>query len=311
MQHLLADLGEQNMLRRLCAHLPRRRDVIVGAGDDCAVLRSAGSRYDWLLKSDPVIEGKHFTTDTLARAIGHKALGRALSDIAAMGGEPLWTLVNIVAPPRTPAERILGIMRGLKALAGRCGMAVVGGDLSAGPVLEMHVFVVGRVGRGRAILRSGARPGDSLFVTGALGGSLAGRHLKFNPRLAEGRWLRGRARAMIDLSDGLATDLRHLIRSSRVGAELWLETIPIARAARLGVDRQTALRRALTDGEDYELLFTVAAAQAHSFERAWRKVFELPCTPIGVISGRRGLIETISTGGQRGRLTEEGFQHFR
>lgn len=311
---LLSQVGELDLIRRICRNLPRRADVAVGPGDDCAVVRAAGDRtHDWLLKSDPVIENVHFTAQTPGRAIGHKALGRPLSDIAAMGGEAMWALVDVVAPAGVSAAAIGGIFRGLSALARRTGVAVVGGDVSAGPALELHVFVVGRVAKGKAILRSGAKPGDSLFVTGSLGGSLAGRHLRFVPRLPEGRWLgqRGWAAAMIDLSDGLATDLRHLLRRSRVGAELRLDAIPVSRAARrIGNSRASALCHALTDGEDFELLFAVPAAKTAAFAKAWRRRFRLPCARIGIVTRRPGVIETVDARGRRGLLEATGYEHF-
>ncbi len=322
------------MIRKLIGkNLPGRRDVVVGSGDDCAVVSMAGNRaYDWLLKSDPVIEGVHFTPATPGRAIGHKALARALSDIAAMGGEPLWTLVDLVAPAAMPANRVARVMQGLSSLARRHHVAVVGGDTSAGPVLEVHVFVVGRVKKGQAVLRSGAQPGDSLFVTGSLGGSRApsarsakgplgptsradgvGRHLWFEPRLQEGRWLgrHGWARAMIDLSDGLATDLRHLVMQSGVGAELWLESIPLSARVRKMKHRNSAIRHALTDGEDFELLLAVPAAKTRAFQQAWRKNNNLACTQIGLVTDRRGTIETVDVRGKRRRLDDSGYEHFK
>ena len=288
----VAAFGERAMIQRLVHTLsaggPERADVVVGPGDDCAVVRPVDDAcYDYLLKSDPVIEGVHFTRMTPGAAVGHKALGRVLSDIAAMGGEPLWALVNIVAPPAMSVARVTSVYAGLRKLARHWRVAIVGGDVTRGPCLEAHVFGVGRVLRGQAVLRSGAHSGDYLFVTGALGGSRRGKHLAFQPRLAEGRWLQGRrgVTAMIDLSDGLATDLRHLIRQSRVGAELFLTSIPLSLAIPQLASRQTALRssgqvypapsgalrHAFCDGEDYELLFTVSPANAAKLIRAWPK----------------------------------------
>ncbi len=312
---LLGEIGERELIRRLARSLPTRRDVVAGPGDDCAVVRVPGDRaHDWLLKSDPVIEGVHFSPAAPGRAVGRKALARALSDIAAMGGEPLWALADLVAPANASSGRVLGVSRGLAALARHAGVAVVGGDVSAGPALEVHAFVVGRVPRGRAVLRSGAQPGDGLFVTGSLGGSGAGKHLRFMPRLAEGRWLArgGWARAMIDLSDGLAADLRHLLRQSGVGAELCLDAIPVSAAAkRLGGSPEGALRRALADGEDFELLFAVPAARSAAFPTAWRRRFRLACARIGTVTPRRGVIETVDARGRRGRLGSAGYEHFR
>jgi len=305
-------IGEIELIRRLCRALPTRSDVAAGPGDDCAVVRARGGRYDWLLKADPVIEGIHFRPDAAGRRIGRKAIGRVLSDIAAMGGEPLWVLVDLAAPPDTPVERMNGLMAGLAARARRAGAAVVGGDVSAGPALEAHVFAVGRVEKGKAVLRSGARPGDALFVTGSLGGSGAGKHLDFVPRLAEGRWLAraGWARAMMDLSDGLAADLPRLCQASRVGACLDLNAIPVAPALKRLRARSEWMRRALTDGEDYELLLAVSPARAPALARAWRRTWRIRLTRIGVCTDAAGIVEGRDADGRSRPLGVSGFEHF-
>jgi thiamine-monophosphate kinase len=275
------------------------------------------------LKSDAVVEGRHFLATTPPRWIGHKALGRVLSDLAAAGGEPLWALVNLVAPPSETMQRLRGVYQGLAALARRHGLAIIGGDTTQGPVLELHLFAVGRAPRGTALLRSGARPGDTVFVTGALGGSLAGKHLRFLPRLAEGRWLcvGGWATAAIDLSDGLATDLEHILEMSRVGAEIRTEKIPIAQAAFRKVEKtnqlftktwnqRSPLQHALGDGEDFELLFTVPQGQATALTAAWRKKFRTRLTAIGTITNRDGEIKWLEHGRSM-TLPVTGFEHFR
>ncbi|MBI2441559.1 MAG: thiamine-phosphate kinase [Lentisphaerae bacterium] len=313
-QQTLGELGELGVIRRLVHGLPARADVVVGPGDDCAVVRIADkARYDYLLKSDPVVEGVHFTRETPGAAVGHKALARVLSDMAAMGGEGLWALVDITAPAGTSLARLMAIRAGLSKLARRWRVAIVGGDVSRGRDLAVHVFGVGRVPRGQAVLRSGARKGDYLFVTGTLGGSERGKHLKFEPRLAEGQWLRNRhwATAMIDLSDGLATDLKHLIRSSRVGAELWLNAIPLSPAVKKTTSWRKAAQRAITDGEDYELLFSVPTAKSAELLRAWKKVFAAPCTYIGRITSQRYVIAGLDARGRRIPLKAAGYEHFR
>ncbi|MEI6168859.1 MAG: thiamine-phosphate kinase [bacterium] len=305
-------IGEDNLIRRLKRLVPGRADVVAGIGDDCAVVRP-GRRdpYDLLLKSDPVIEGVHFLPEASGVAIGHKALGRVLSDLAAMGGEPLWILVDLVAPPTASVAHIEAVYKGMARLARRYGAAIVGGDTSSGKVLEVHVFAAGRVPRGKAILRSGARPGDALYVTGALGGSGLGRHLRFEPRLSEGQWLREAAgvTAMMDVSDGLATDVRRLAAASGTGVVLDLGRIPVAGAARRLKDQRSALEHALADGEDFELLFTVQERKARSFEAAWAKAFLLPCTRIGEMTAKPGRVE-----GRDGQdckpLTIHGYEHF-
>ena len=190
-------------------------------------------------------------------------------------------------------------------------MAIVGGDTARGPTLELHVFAVGRVPRGQAVLRSGAKPGDVIYVTGSLGGSLAGRHLAFEPRLREGQWLLGKhwATAMMDVSDGLAADLPRLVAASGVGAVLAAECIPVSGAARRAGKGLTALEHALGDGEDFELLFTVKAARAAAFEKAWKAKFTLRCTRIGLITRTAGV--SLAAAGKVRPLTHQGYDHFR
>lgn len=308
----VAQTGEDALIQRLRKLVPARADVVAGIGDDCAVVRT-GRRdpYDLLLKSDPVIEGIHFLPSAPSEAVGHKAVGRVLSDMAAMGGEPLWLLVNLVVPARQAQTRVEGMYRGMSRLARRYGMAIVGGDTSRGEALALHVFGVGRVPRGTAVLRSGAVPGDEVYATGSLGGSIRGRHLRFEPRLAEGDWLRsqGWARAMMDLSDGLATDARRLAVAS--GVDLYLDAgrIPVSTAARAQGGRASALHHALTDGEDFELLFTVSPRKAMAFRRAWAHRFPLACRCIGRIEKGAGAVWLHEAGHTR-PLDLHGYEHF-
>lgn len=310
----LRDVGENELLRRLCGDLPGHPELLVGPGDDCAVVRPTGTEtWDWLLKSDPAIEGVHFTSADNPAAVGHKALGRVLSDIAAMGGEPLWINVNLAAPPDTPARRITELYDGIKALARRHGAGIAGGDISAGPHTALHVFGVGRVPRGRAVLRSGAQSGDIIFVTGSLGGSRAGKHLNFEPRLAAGQWLMrgGWATAMIDISDGLAADLRHLAEASGVGAEIEAEKIPVAPAAQTAGGRLTPVQHALSDGEDFELLFTVPAERLAGLLREWPAALNTACTAIGAVMPAGKGITLRQADGGKSRLKAKGYEHFR
>jgi thiamine-monophosphate kinase len=339
----LRQLGERALIRQLAACLPTRADVRASIGHDVAVV--AGDRtHDLLLKSDAVLEGRHFLRQTPPSQIGHKALGRVLSDLAAAGGEPLWTLINLVVPRTENIMRLSAVYRGLAALARRYRVAVVGGDTTEGPVLELHVFAVGRVPRGTARLRSGAQAGDVIFVTGKLGGSLRGKHLRFTPRLVEGRWLRaGRwATATIDLSDGLATDLAHILEMSAVGAEVQTEKIPVAAAVFQGLEnnqagfardwkkltrsfpslgknigkfskawkQRAALSHALCDGEDFELLFTVPRHKAAALTKAWRRKFRTRLTAIGTITRQKQQLVWLADG-QPLKFRGAGFEHFR
>ncbi|MBA4387602.1 MAG: thiamine-monophosphate kinase [Verrucomicrobia bacterium] len=307
----MKDIGELEAIRQLTRQLPHRSDVRIGAGDDCAVVRAGPNCVrEILLKSDPVIEGTHFRHGTRPELIGHKAIGRVLSDIAAMGGEPRWVLFNIVAPPKTPFQLIRRLYSGAGRLARRHKVAIVGGDLSSGKCLEVHAFAAGIAPRGEAVLRSGARPGDIIYVTGSLGGSIRGRHLVFEPRVNEGLWLRKWASSMIDISDGLASDLTHILEAGRVGALLDARAIPVSAAARAMKDRKSPLDHALQDGEDFELLFTVPMSKAVQFEKAWKRKFKLACCGIGLITKGRPSIRIRLSCGCVETIGRKGYEHF-
>ena len=304
-------LGERALIRLLTAGLAAPAGVRVGPGDDAAVVRGPSGR-DLVLKCDAVVEGVHFLPSAAPRAIGHKAAGRVLSDFAAMGATPRHLLVSLAAPGDTPVPRIRGIYRGLRALADAHGASLVGGETVRAGQLALHVFGLGDLPQGRALLRSAARAGEVLFVTGALGGSIRGRHLKIQPRVREGARLLagGWSRAAIDISDGLATDLRHLAGASGVGADLDPHRIPIAPAARRMRDGRTPLEHALTDGEDFELLFTVRRSLAPQLITAWRRAFTTPLTPIGAITRHAGRIRLRSPGEPDRELQLRGYEHF-
>jgi len=305
-------IGETAMIRRLARVLPTRPDVVTGVGDDCAVVRPAGCPdRDFVLTSDAVIERIHFDSGTAGHAIGHKGAGRVLSDLAAMGAEPRWLLTDLVLPASAPTALAEAVMAGAAALTVRHGAAIVGGDLAQGECIELHVFGVGEVPRGRACLRATARPGDRLYVTGALGGSRAGRHLCFEPRVAEGLFLRDYATAMIDVSDGIATDLRHILEASGVDCELAAASIPVSEAAQGLTDSRSPLEHALCDGEDYELLFSVAPDQADALEIAWRSRFPLVVTAIGTLAPGAGKIVCRQADGRTVPLRAAGFGHFK
>ncbi|MGD9782020.1 MAG: thiamine-phosphate kinase [Kiritimatiellia bacterium] len=309
----LRSIGENGLLRGILLRLPQRADTLVGPGDDCAVVRVSGSSDDWLFTTDPVIERRHFLPETPARLVGRKAIARAVSDVAAMGGTPLWILVDLVAPSSTPVARIRGLYAGLIAAAKKWNLAILGGDTAEGDTLELHVTGVGRIPRGAAVLRSGARAGDLVYVTGALGGAyLPGcrHHLLFEPRLEAGRFLAESkfATAMMDLSDGLAADLPRLLDASKRGVRLAAAAIPLSRAAR---KTPHPLHHALCDGEDFELLFTVFPRKRARFEAAWKRKFpKLPATRIGaILSNPKQRLIHLSDG-STAPFRSGGYQHF-
>lgn len=309
-------MNEWELIGRLTRALPANATVVTGAGDDCAVLDFGLSDKLFLFKTDAVVEGVHFEKDTPPEKIGRKALARCLSDIAAMAGTPTAAVVTIGLPQQFKPETIEKIYDGLNHLAKKHGVAVVGGETTANPErLFVSVALLGTVNRGKQILRSTARAGDAIFVTGELGGSATGKHLEFEPRLAEARWLTEQfpIHAMIDLSDGLAGDLRHILKASGVGAELLKSAIPISRAAKEMVRKnpfgRTALAAALSEGEDFELLFTLAAGDAVKLLDAWKKHFpKLKLSCIGKIIAGEGVTLRDKSGVQP--LNAHGYVHF-
>ncbi len=291
----LGGMGEEKLVAALLRGLPAARDVARGPGDDCAVIGHARSKLWRLLKTDCVIEGIHFRPGENAGKIGWKALARPLSDIAAMGGRPLHALVTLAISPDEESTRAVALYAGLRKCAARYEVAIVGGETARSPgPMFISVTVSGEVERRLCVFRSGGQPGDRLFVTGRLGGSLAGRHLIFEPRLEEGRWLarRFQVHAMMDLSDGLGADLPRLARASHCGFRLDEAALPLNARCRPA--------QALSDGEDYELLLALPPREAEKLQILWpRKFPKLPLTEIG---------ELTAPSGKEARL--HGYDHF-
>lgn len=323
--------SEVELIRLLQQRFPAGGGVRVGIGDDAAVLAGDGRR-DWVVTTDLLVEGVHFLRAAQsARALGWKALARSLSDIAAMGARPRYALVALAAPASTPTEWVKNFFAGMGRLARRHRVKVAGGDLAAAPQVVADVQVLGEVKKGKALLRRGARPGDIIFASGTPGLSGLGlaclrarvasvrpllkravrAHVFPQPRLGLAAALarRGGVTAMIDLSDGLSTDLNHLCEASGVGARVYAEMIPAVKVPpslerRL---RTSGLKLALEAGEDYELLFTVNPKEAL---RLPRQLVGIKLTPIGEITrGRR--ITIVGSFGRPLPLPPRGWDHFR
>ncbi len=252
--------------------IPTSPQVLVGPGDDCAVLADSNA-LPWLVTTDMLLEGTHFRlADAGAYRVGRKAMAVNLSDIAAMGGTPKFAVVSVGLPRSHGNVRMLAeeLYRGLADLAAEHATAIVGGDTNtwAGG-LVISVTLMGHAGPGGVVRRSGAKPGDWLFVTGPLGGSILGRHFTFQPRLREAAALSTLAslHAMIDLSDGMAGDVGHLCTESGCGVVLHADRIPIHADVGLLGDEKTPLDHALTDGEDFELAFAVPPDDGHRLLR--------------------------------------------
>lgn len=309
-------MDETDLIAWIRGHVPHAAggDLLVGPGDDCAILRIDDERA-LAFAADALVDGVHFDLSAhAARDAGWKALCVNLSDIAAMGYEPFAATATVSLPrggdPAVPED----LCRGLWDAASAFHCPVVGGDITTTPDgrLTISVAILGRGPAGGAFLRSGAKPGDAVFVTGALGGSIRGRHLRFAPRLAEAARLRaiGGVTAMIDVSDGLSTDLNHVARESGVGAEVNEAAIPLSDDARALADEnasRTALEHALHDGEDFELLFTAHPDAAARIEREWD--LETPLTRIGRMLDAGENVWIMRESGDRSPLTPGGFEH--
>jgi thiamine-monophosphate kinase len=294
----LKGMGEDAVVAALLRGLPEARDVIRGPGDDCAVIGSPRSRLWQLLKTDCILETIHFSPKAAPEKIGWKALARAVSDFAAMGGRPLHALITLAISPEEDLKRATGVYAGLRKCAEKYGIAIVGGETARSPgPMFISVMLGGEVERHRCVFRSGGKPGDRLFVTGRLGGSLAGRHLTFEPRVEEGRWLaqRFQMHAMMDLSDGLGADLPRLALASGCGYRLDESALPL--------NEGRTVKQGLSDGEDYELLIALAPREAERLRILWPRKFPgLPLTEIGELT------EAAASGKKKTSL--HGYDHF-
>ena len=264
-------MDEFGLIRTYFAHWPSDDSVRIGVGDDAAVLAPSAGQ-EWVVCTDTLVAGRHFSTATAPAAIGHKALAVNLSDLAAMGAQPHSFLLSLTLPEAS-AEWLQAFAAGLRELATQANIALVGGDTTRGP-LSITITALGLVPAGSALQRRGAQPGDEIAVSGTLGDAALALKLgdrapdvlrerldQPTPRLTLGHWLRGQASAAIDVSDGLAQDLGHLLLASNVAAELQADRLPSSDAFRrlAAADEASALQ--LAGGDDYELCFTASPAQ--------------------------------------------------
>jgi thiamine-monophosphate kinase len=324
---------EATLIARIKRGLPSSpgAGLRIGAGDDAAVLGHARGR-EWVISSDAFLEDVHF----LARAhapevVGYKALARATSDLAAMGAMPRFFLLNLALPPERTGRWLEECLRGMAKAARRFGMKLAGGDTARSRLVSLNMTVLGEIAPGRAVLRSGARPGDQLFVTGKLGAAQLGLEIVLRgisgqaswrkllapqcyplPPVALGRWLASRrlASSMMDLSDGLSTDLTRLCQASGVGARIWAARLPTVEAPRAlwrsGLRFPHPLHLALHGGEDYQLLFTVPERLA---DRIPDRRHGVKITKVGEIVRGHG-IELCTPDGKSTRVAPQGWDHF-
>ena len=310
--------GEFHLIERLKRLIPRSLQGAIPLGDDTAILPARAKSL--LFTTDVVVEGVDFLVGkggATPEQIGHKALAVNLSDIAAMGGKPLAFVVAWGIPRKFSEGWVLRVAQGILRLARQFKVSWVGGDISCSNQFFLSIALLGEGKPGKIILRKGARVGDSIYVTGKLGGSIRAKHLSFIPRIREAQFLVNRflPTAMIDISDGFIQDLEHLLENSRVGAQIELEQIPISQAAweRARGNRRRALPSALIDGEDFELLFTLPRKKSQKLEEAWRRRFpKIPMTRVGrIVTSPLKKIEWRE-GGKPLKLwfQKKGFTHF-
>ncbi|MGC4121811.1 MAG: thiamine-phosphate kinase [Myxococcales bacterium] len=307
---------EFQLIERFLAPFGRNAGhVVIGPGDDCAVLRCAPGT-ELCVTTDALVEGVHFHPALFSDAdIGHKALAVNLSDIAAMGAAPRWFVCSIACRPED-AKRIPGIARGMAALAKRADVLIVGGNFSRADTLSIHITAGGEVPKGTALTRSGAKIGDQLYVTGTFGDAalalalrsidrqakaVLGRQLRPEPRLKVGAIARRFAHAAIDVSDGLLQDLGHVCESSRVGVRLDAHLVPVSRTFK---DVAANLDLALTGGEDYELALFVPPAKCAAFEKACQAAGEKVHRIGAAVKTRQVLVDNAP------HLAHRGFDHF-
>ncbi len=326
---LVKDIGEFNLIKRLSSNfLKTKRPVIVGIGDDSAVLNSSGNRLQ-LVTTDMLVENIHFRLSTATPfQIGWKGLAANISDIAAMGGEPTYAFISIGLPKDTRVDFVDDIYSGMHEIADKYSVDVVGGDTVSSPQVIINIALLGEVEPENYKLRSGAKKGDYIFITGDVGGSSAGleilerqlpikgtdKHLMPIPRVVEGRLLSqsGCVNAMIDISDGVSSEINHICEQSGTGAKIFLKDIPLSENTHevARVIGKSPYDFALYGGEDYELLFTCRPDSASSVKELILKNCSTPLTCIGYITDNSEAVTIEDENGNSLLLRPAGYNHF-
>ena len=297
---LINKIGEFGLIERIKKSIKTDASVIKGSGDDCAVLVFDKKRYQ-LFTCDMIVQGVDFTLKDEPCLIGRKALAASVSDIASCSGLPRHCLVSLAMPKNTSVEFVDRLFKGMLSIAKEYNINIAGGDISSARDVTIDVGMLGIVEKKYLTLRSGAKAGDIIFVTGELGGSIRGKHLRFKPRLKEARFLAKnfKVNAMIDISDGLASDLSHILRQSSVGAIIYEDLIPVSKQA-------AGFSEALYMGEDFELLFTLSRKDARKILRKKLTDFK----HIGEIVERKFGLRLIDKRNRERILQPKGFRHF-
>lgn len=296
----ITKLGEFGLIERFKKAIKTDSSVIKASGDDCAVLAFDKNNYQ-LFTCDMLVDRVDFTKKDDPYLVGRKALAVSISDIAACAGLPRYCLVSVGLPKKTNVGFADSFFKGMLDLAREYKINIVGGDLSSSTRLTVDVSMLGIVEKKYLVLRSGAKIGDIIFVTGSFGGSIFGKHLKFIPRIKEARFLvrNFKVNSMIDISDGLAQDLWHILKESGVGAAIFETLIPISKQSK-------SLEDALYSGEDFELLFTMPRDEA----RRLLKKNPLHFKSIGEVVDKKYGLRLVNKKGKQISIKPKGFCHF-
>jgi len=296
----LNEIGEFGLIKRFQKKIKTDSSVVIGSGDDCAVLKLDKDKYQ-LFTTDMIIEGIDFRKNDQLKLVGRKALAISISDIAACAGLPKQAVVALGLPKNMQVKQIDLLAQGLFDLAKEFKINIVGGDISAADKLIINVSMLGNVEKNKLCLRRGAKVGDLIMVTGEFGGSIKGKHLKFTPRLKEARFLvdNFKINAMIDVSDGLIQDLGHILEQSKVGAVLYESLIPLSAAAE-------GLEDALCSGEEFELLFSASRDWANKIIKSPKYHFKV----IGEIMPEAFGLRLIDLKDKYSKLKLQGYKHF-
>ena len=295
-------MKELEFIKYLSSEFRKKSPIVEGIGDDCAVINYGKNKYS-LLTCDMIIEGTHFDKKATPFQIGWKAMAVNISDIASMGGIPKYALVSVGVSAKKGIKFLKGISRGIKVLSKKFNISVIGGDTNKSDKTVVNITLIGEVEKRNIIKRSGAKKGDLIFVTGTLGNG-ENKHLNFIPRVEEARVLTKNFKisSMIDLSDGLSMDLTRLTRASKVGARIYESLIPLP-------DKEKSIKKAMSLGEDFELLFTASLRESKKIMKQIGRLKNMPVTLIGEVLSEASGVKIVDSEGRARKLIVSGFKH--
>lgn len=304
-------LNEFEFIDAMSASFFKSSLVVIGSGDDTAVYKRDAHTYT-LFATDALVEGVHFKKNEKMVNVGRKALAVNISDIAAMAGVPDMAVITVGVVKDRPLKDYKALYRGLSEVAEKFKVSLVGGDTVVSPTFFINVAITGIVSKKGLVLRSGAKVGDAICVTGTLGGSRGNKEFNFTPRMFEAVYLAEEfdLHAMIDISDGLAGDIGHIMKQSRVGADIFCHRIPVSTSIK-GGSETARVKKALTDGEDFELLFTLPQSQVADVQKAFARKKGFPkVTQVGVVTRKKSGLRYLNQTNHPIKLDVHGYTQF-